>query len=307
MSAENGDQLLWGICLGILAIIVGVLCVIFREDLEKFREKIFSQKKSHDANKLNNEIFRKLMRVECIEDDLFFTEKFGFCIPTNKKAFTNKNKSDYLLWFVKSKDPRHIHDEFDIIDRVIPNLETGESYLKIEYTKIYKQWIQIKKDLEKLNFKRQSFFNSVSKQIGKELKKHFNIKSKILLSPFGDECVFFEENTAKILPYYFNTRYLELELDNPCENQYYVTHRRDRIIGSNKNTINLDVVKNIFYTIINDRKLVDKKFKFDVDKQNLNKRILEFCNQLEHKVVHDIDATKQQNNNNSKQLMLLHL
>ena len=274
----------------IIPIIIGIIGIvlIFKDKFGWFKNK--DNRKQYDAKKLNETVFRKLMRVECIEDEFFFIEKFGFCIPTNKMAFTNKSESDYLFWAVGSRDARYIHKEFDIIERIIPNLETGEQYLKIEYYEIYKQWIQIKKDLEELNLKRKSFFNSISKQIGKKLKKHFNCESKLLLHPFGDECVFFEENTEKILPYQFNTHYLEFELDNPCENQYYVTYRRNKILGSNKNTADLDVVKDVFTTITNDRRIIDKKINFDMDKINLNKRISDFCDQLEHKVVHDIDA-----------------
>ena len=97
------------------------------------------------------------MRVECIEDEFFFIEKFGFCIPTNKMAFTNKSESDYLFWAVGSRDARYIHKEFDIIERIIPNLETGEQYLKIEYYEIYKQWIQIKKRFGRIKSKKKIF------------------------------------------------------------------------------------------------------------------------------------------------------
>lgn len=262
----------------------------FKPLIEKFR-KTDVPEKQYNAKKLNDEVFRKLMRVECLEDYFFFIDKFGFCIPTNPKAFTNKAESDYLLWSVGSRDLRDIQNNFDIIEREIPNLKIGENYLEQNHGKIYKKWVKIKEDLEKLNNDRGSLFGSISKKIGKEMKKQLGFETKLLLSPFGDEKIFFENEVKEILPLQFHMFNPHFEIENLCKNQYYVKYGNHRIAGINKEeNIELEKIKTIFENIVNNQDLREKNNDFLVELGNLNRTIDKFCDQLESEVVNDIDA-----------------
>ena len=130
----------------------------------------------YDDKKLNNEVFRKLMRVECLESWFFFVEKIGFCIPVNSKAFLNKSESEYLFWVVGSRDPKLLVDEFEPIQKAIHNLEIGEKYLQKNYLAIYKKWDKIKREVQKLNDDRVTLFNTVSNEILKNLENNFKSK-----------------------------------------------------------------------------------------------------------------------------------
>ena len=96
-----------------------------------------TEEKQYDSKKLNDEVFRKLMRIECLESFFFFEDKFGFCIPTNSKAFGNKTDSEYLLWFARSRNKNYVEKEFDIIERTIPSIEVGEKYVSILLFEVY--------------------------------------------------------------------------------------------------------------------------------------------------------------------------
>jgi hypothetical protein len=54
--------------------------------------------KQHDFKKLNEEVFRKLMRVQCLDSWLHYNGKYGFCIPINPKAFSSKTDQEFLDW-----------------------------------------------------------------------------------------------------------------------------------------------------------------------------------------------------------------
>ena len=274
------------ICVGVLA---GVIEVVRKKD--KKIDKSTSNVNQYDVKKLNDEIFRKLMRVECIESDFLLGEKFGLCIPKDPRAFLNKKESDYLLWLVISKEPQYIDQNFDIIEIEIPNLKVGEKYLETHHKEIHRKWIKIKKDLDILNKDRDSFFESVAKQIGKQMKKQFDFKTEEFLDSYGNDKVFFLDNTKKILPRQFMTYIVNFRIENPHNNQYYVRCGYYNIAGSNKQeNINIDAIKFIFTDIINNRDLIEKYLEFNMRSGDLNKALDSFGDQLEEEVVNDINA-----------------
>ncbi|MCV0401317.1 MAG: hypothetical protein K5777_05000 [Nitrosopumilus sp.] len=245
----------------------------------------------YDSKKLNNEVFKKLMRVICLESRLFFKNRFGFCIPVNPKMFEIPVDSAQIAWYIDLEKPEDFERDFKSIGEAIPTLKIGEKYLETNYVEIYKIWKNIKNDLEKINKDRDSFFAAVAKDVGKQFKKTLNYKSKFLLDPFGDEIVFFEENISFIIPLLFKTRLVNLSIEQIADKQYYVRYGDSyNIIGSNKEEkINLSGIKHIFDLILWNENFSEQYSDYRYQLIELNKRITIFCHKLEKEVVNDIE------------------
>ena len=295
-----------------LSVIVGVIIgsVLITNDkyhwIQKLSKASSNRMITYDDKKLNNEIFRKLMRVECLESWFFFIEKVGFCIPTNSKAFLDKSDSEYMFWKVGSRDPNLWIDEFKPIQKVIHNLEIGEKYLQKYYSDNYMKWDKIKRDVQKLNDDRVTLFNTLSHEIltslknNFKLKKHnfekikykeFDFKPKIRLDPWGDGWAYFQDNMPIVLPLLLNDYNMKFDFTNPHENQYYVEYKKYRLVGVNdREKITVDECKYIFRNTVQNQKYTQKIAVLDNRLNGLNEKCSEFGDELEKNVVNEIDS-----------------
>lgn len=97
--------------------------------------KITRQKHTtqYNAKKLNDTVYKKLMRVSCMYNVFLFSEKLGFVIPSDERAFHNKNSGIYQMWMfdtIEDSIEDSIDNRYNKMDSVIPNLHVGEKHLK---------------------------------------------------------------------------------------------------------------------------------------------------------------------------------
>ena len=103
--------------------------------------------KKYNVKKLNDEVFRKLMRVRTSSDPFFFIHEMGFVIPTNKEEFYNKESPEYFEYLLRHSGDSFVHN-YAKIESKIPSLKIGEDYLKENYPVFFKEWQEIKKIVE---------------------------------------------------------------------------------------------------------------------------------------------------------------
>lgn len=281
------------VAVALTIMVLGLLYWTFQPEIKKLTEKIETEKRNHDPKRLNNLVYKKLMRVVCLESRLFFNNNYGFCIPKNPMVFENPVDSSYLAWTTQLRTYKNFEDEFDPIDKAISNLKIGENFLEKNYNRTYQLWNKIKQELEHINKERNEFFLSIAKQIGKDIKKELNYEPRFILGLFDEEPVFFEDNIKKILPLLFNTKVTNFTLEEYYKDGYYVRYGDSFfIIGShNKEKINLGAIEMIFRRVILDTNFIKKNIDFQYSLIELNQTITNFCIQLETEVVNDIDNT----------------
>lgn len=261
------------------------ISTLFNEQQYTDREKQYNDKK------LNDEVFRKLKRILCLEYYPFFENKFGFCIPKDTQLSINESDRAEIAFNIQLGNVTNVEGHFNKMDDVITTLEVGEDYLQQNYTQIYNMWIQIKDELSLINKERQDFCDKVSTKIMDDLKKHIPTNPTFRLNPFGDGWAYFSDNVPRIIPSLFNKfGRLDLSMENPTDNQFYLVYGGYRILGSNKKeSLNLEIINKVFNDVTHDDKFKDKHSEFQARLIKLNNKIDTFCKQLEKKVVNDID------------------
>jgi len=292
---------LFDLKLAITLILVEVPSVMFSpiiarliiNEHEKQLEVTRLLEKKHNAKKLNDDVFRKLIHLVCLEYYPFFENKLGFCITKDPTFFKDMTPAD-IGFNIQLQKLSDVEKYFDKIEDVIPTLEVGEDYLKQNYSQIYDSWLKIKQELESINKDQQDFCNKVSNKIMNDFKKYYHVNPTLRLIPHEDEFnwAYFSDVVPKTISLLFN-KYgiVDFSIDNhPDYNQFYVDFGGYRIIGvNNKEKLDLGVIKEIFNEVSNDDKLVNEHRDFSLRLIKLNNKIETFRNQLEKKVVNDID------------------
>lgn len=267
--------------------------LILNEHEKHIEEKRILEKK-HNAKKINENVFRNLIRVICLEHYPFFENKFGFCIQKTSKKIPNLDDPASIAFNIQLDKLINVEDYFDKMENVITTLEVGEEYLQQNYSEISNMWIKIKHDLDTINKDKQEFCIKVSDKIMNELKKYFKVNPTFRLIPFGQNesnWAYFSDNVPRIVSLLFN-RYGQVDFttDSPVENQFYVNFMEWRMLGFNKKEmLDLGVIKEVFRNVTYDDKLVEKHRDFSLRLIKLNNKIDVFRQQLEKRVVNDID------------------
>lgn len=255
-----------------------------------YEVKTKQKEKQYNAKKLNDEIFRKLMRVVCLDYHSFFENKFGFCIPTNNAFFINKPISASIALEVIFDRIENVEKEFRTLEDAIPTLLIGEKYLQQNYVRVYEEWLTIKQELDSINKDRVKFLEEISQDILKELKKKFGSNPTPILIPYQDGWAYFSDHVPKIIPLLFKKRQFNFVTENPANTLFYVKYEGYPLVGFNKqNRLDFDYIKLTFSSIIQKYELEEKDRDFQHKLINLNSRIEIFCEQLEKTVVDEID------------------
>jgi hypothetical protein len=281
---------------GLIFASVGLAVWGFKDDIERLLGKIPSDKiiteKQYDYKKLNNEVFKKLINILCLEYPFYFGSEFGFCISAK---LIELNIWEFFEFHSKSSTrsirSKEFEEEFKPINEAIPTLIIGEKYLEKHYADVYKNWMNIKSELEKINKERQEFFKKTSLRIMKSLKKEFKTSPLLLLSPHGNDWAYFEDNILLVLPIFFRKMTIaKLDVDNEVDNQSYVCFERLRLVGFNKLPDGvIETIKHAFNSTISDRKLEAENGEFYVRLYSVNTKLVSFSKEIEDKVVNDID------------------
>lgn len=247
----------------------------------------------YNAKKLNEEVFKKLTYVVCLEYLPFFENQFGFCIPKNPILFKDVVDPASVAFNIQIQDFPNVKENFDRMEDVIPSLEIGEDYLHKNYSQFYNMWIEIKEELDTINKDKQEFCNKVSEKIMNELKKHFRMNPTAILIPHEKEpnWAYFSDHVPKIISFLFNKfGRIDFSVRNPIENQFYVYFDELSILGFNKKeNLDMNFINEVFKNVTYDDKLIENHRDFSQRLIKLNNRVETFCKQVEKRVVNDID------------------
>ena len=265
--------------------------LILNEHEKRIEEKRTLEKK-HNAKKINDNVFRKLMYVICLEYYTFFENRFGFCVRKNSKLFPDLDSAS-IAFNIQLGKLDNIEEYFDKMEDVITTLEVGEEYLQQNYPQIFDVWVKIKQELDTINKDKQDFCNKISDKIMNDLKKHFRVNPTFRLIPYEHEenWAYFSDNVPRIVSLLFN-KYgrIDFTTDNPIENQFYVNFAGYRIVGFNKKEkLDLEIIKEVFRNVTDDDKFTENHRDFSLRLIKLNDKIDTFRRQLEKRVVNDID------------------
>lgn len=280
----------------IILAVVGIF-IIFRDSVKKTDET--TQSKIYDAKKLNDEVFRKLMRVSYSTNPMYFTHELGFIIPTNKEEFLNKESSEYFEYLLRHSGDSVVHNHAKI-ESEIPTLKIGEDYLKENYLDVFKEWQEIKRTIEEYNKKYHECTADFAKQAEKKIVSEFptfhhhekfndgNLADHYFFENIGNtviESINSGNNTnnlkLSIGEFYLDKNYWILAVSKPNYN----------LMGSyDKNKFDIDKLEKILCNIVKDPHNIVKYWKSrELDFMKLGKQIDKFCDNLEKNVVNDID------------------
>ena len=271
----------------------------FKPLIEKYRNSKSKPQKQYNAKKLNDEVFRKLMRVGHSTNPMWFTNELGFIIPTNKEEFYNKESSEYYECLSSNNESfEQTHSKIDV---VIPNLKIGEQYLKKSYPDIFDEWNQIKQTVNNYNKKYHSCVADFAKQAEKKIVLdfptfHHNEKST---SNELDDSYFFENignSITESINNGINVNNIKLSIGEfLIDRNYWILAVSDpnyNLMGSyEKNKFDINKLEKILCDIIkNPDNIIQYQKSREIDFTELYERIDRFCNNLEQNVVNDIDA-----------------
>ena len=288
----------------IIGLVIGILIFLW--------PKITKQKDTpqYDAKKLNETVYKKLMRVSCIYSVFLFGERLGFVIPSDERAFHNKKGNTYITWLMETLDMPQ-HDRYVGTDVAIPNLHVGEKYLKQKYNEIYKQWKEIKDLVDAHNKKHDDFLDFLGKVI---LEKICDVlptfKDFETLKDENHANIIYLKNTVKLLddfiqhnlrvdgktPYSDKKRTFDKLVVCPSGTEGYWVLNHSNVNGQslmfsdNKNAWDVEKIQSILNSILDDSKNIElyiKSKKYDYDE--LHDKIESFTDRLENEVVHDIE------------------
>lgn len=295
-----------GVSLSLLADFVFILLtgfavfLILKQKHGWFKKSSEQQEKSekYDAKKLNNNIFRKLTRIE-------FTYKWDgyltFRIPRDERAFAHRNSGTYASWMVESA-VRDRESNFNQIENAIPDLNIGEKYLKLSYPMVYEKWQEIKKIVEEYNNRHKDFLNKLGVIFEKEFNPQFSDFMKSELEPkkikknFGG--IYDLENIVELLyrAILNNSEsqscatFNQLKLEKG-DNSSFVRNGRSGsiLITGDEKKIDVEKIRKILINIANDGKTRSQFFEYR--KRDLSEidKLFAFRDKLEDEVVNDID------------------
>lgn len=284
----------------IIPIIIGMIGIvlIFKDKFGWFKNK--DNRKQYDAKKLNETVFKKLMRVSYSSSIFLFTHEIGFIIPTNKEAFYNKESTEYYNWLNRHLgDP--LHQNHVKIEEAIPNLKIGENYLKEAYPTIFKEWDNIKQIVTNYNKKYRDCTIDLAKQAEKKIVSEFlDFHHNEKYNDGKHTNFYYFENIGNFIiesiDMGINTNNIELKIEeSPVSKNYWIIYAHKpnhNLMGSyDKNKFDSNKLELILCDVIKDSNNIAQYQKSrDIDLMKLGKQIDKFCDNLEKNVVNDIDA-----------------
>ncbi len=265
----------------------------------------------YDVKKLNETIYKKLMRVDCFYSIFLFGKRLWFGIPIDERAFQNKDSGSYDMWLVDSVDVPY-ERLYNSIESAIPNLAIGEKYLKRHHNKIYNEWIQIKQTVIDHNKKYDNFVNNLGAKAEQkiiELFPTFVSNTKVKNDFHGD--VYFlkeiKETLSSTIEHNCQIEAEEPPFDKKIKldglfvakshiGEYWVlysnqTNGKVLMASYDKDKLDTKKLQPILHSIINDEKntqLYINSRQYDYD--GMDNKIKKFTERLEKEVAHDIDA-----------------
>lgn len=269
------------------------------------------EKSKYDAKKLNETVYKKLMRVDCFYSIFLFGKRLWFGIPTDERAFQNKDGGSYDMWIMDSIDTPYDR-LYSSIESVIPNLAIGEKYLKQKYNEIYNEWLQIKQIVNDHNKKYEDFVNHLAAIAEQKIPEQFpTFLSSAKVKDDLDGDVFFIKEIKEILASTIEHNYDIERKESPFDQkrnldslfvaksnvgEYWIlyshqTNGKVLMASFDRNKLDTTKLQPILSTILDDEnntKLYINSRQYDYD--NLHKKIEKFTERLEKEVVHDIDA-----------------
>lgn len=271
----------------------------FKPLVEKFR-KIDTPKKQYDSKKLNDTVFKKLMRVNYSSHPMWFMSELGFIIPTNKEEFLNKESSEYFNYLLRHSGDSFIHRHAKI-ESEIPNLKIGEDYLKENYHGVFNEWQEIKQTVEEYNKKYHDCATSFAKQAEKKIVLEFSLfyhHEKFNDGKHTD--MYYFENIGNFIIESIhlgrNTDNIKLIIEKSLlAKDYWIIYACEpnyNLMGSyDKNNFDSNKLQKILCDVIKDpNNITQYQQSREIDFMKLRKQINVFCDNLEKNVVNDIDA-----------------
>lgn len=266
----------------------------------------YGKKRSHEQidNKkynpkfLNDNVFRKLMRVEYKTN---YKGDLSFEIPNDERALQHRHSGTYYMWLSDKITGRWDNSDHSSIETAIPNLKIGERYLEVNYKDIFTHWLNIKKIISEYNQKRNNF----RQYLGDYFKKEFLPKFPMFVEQPDIEIVdskfrYFTKNIRERLDAALRHKKENGEIPYPFpklnmyqSEEYWVLQEgngRVLLVSSDKTKIDVSKIQEILIKITND---VDIQKKFDeayTVEDDLFDKIKKFNEELEDNVVNDIDA-----------------
>lgn len=268
--------------------------------IEKYHNSKSKPKKQYDIKKLNETVFKKLMRVAQSSHPFFFTHEIGFVIPNNKEEFYNKESNEYFYWLNRHLGDAH-EDRYSKIEKVIPNLKIGENYLKEMYPDVFNEWFKIKQTVEDYNKKYHNCVTSFAKQAERKIVLEFSgfhTNEKDNYENYTD--FYYFKNIGNFIIESIdsgrNTDNVELKIEKSLiSKDYWIIYVRKpnyNLMGSHdKNKFDIDKLQKILTDIIKEpSNTIQYQKSREINFIKLNKQIDKFCDNLEKNVVNDIDA-----------------
>lgn len=302
--------------IALVIMIIGILLVLneryrWTRKLENLFGEQNQEKSKYDVKKINETVYKKLMRVDCFYNIFLFGKRFWFGIPTDERAFWNKNGGNYQMWIMDSIDIPN-DKLYNSIESAIPNLAIGEKYLKQHYKKIYNEWIQIKQMIIDHNKKYDDFVNYLGTISEQKISTSFPtfFSNTEVKDDFDGNVYFLKEIKETLSSAIEHNCYIErekppfnkkIELDSLFVAQsnggkYWIlyssqTNGKVLMASFDKDKLDTKKLQPILCSIINDQKNTQSYInsrQYDYDK--LHNKIERFTERLEKEVVHDIDA-----------------
>ncbi len=277
-----------------------------------FKRSSEQQEKSekYDAKKINNNIFKKLARIEFMEDR---EGRLTFKIPRDERAFAHRTSGTYASWLVESAGHKKESD-FNQIEYAIPDLNIGEKYLKSSYTNVCEKWQEIKKIVDEYNKKREDFINKLGSMFEKEFNSQFpdfmeygtlekNLKKRFYFPKknFGKNV--YRLNEIEKLLYKALTinsedksssTFSRLSLQKDSYDDHYwwsLAFGNSRLMtAEDSKKLDVEKIRKILVNITNDFKTIQQFFEVRLllDPSKIDK-LYDFRDKIEDEVVSDID------------------
>jgi hypothetical protein len=298
LSQSGGFDLelyLLEVTVALTVMIIGLLYWTFQPEIKKITESIKKSEKQHDAKKLNETVFRKLMRVKYYRD---YKRNLRFEIPTDERALHPRTTNTYHMWTSDKISDRDGANNYISIHQAIPALKTGERYLQSNYKNIFKMWSNIKNTLDKHNENIQNFKNELGNQTSKRLKKELPSFKEVKKLGHNSRCdMYFIDEIQDFLFSVLFDKLEESKVDKlsrlkkwNSQGFFCLQSNGSTLIASfDENKIDDDKVRQIFREIVNNSEIVEsfqKAIKID---STFYDSIKKFSEKLEDDVVNEID------------------
>ncbi len=282
-----------GIAVIIMAI-GGIL--ILQEKYGWFKKNTSDNTKQYDTKKLNETVFKKLMRIQYRTD---YKGNLVFEIPIDDRALQPRTTNAYYMWLNDKIMNRDQANEYMSIQQSIPALKIGENYLQSHYNEIYQIWLNVKNVLDEHNENRENFKKELGNYVTAKLKKEF---------PTFKEIKKLDQNSRNDAYFIYTIQnFLFSSLSNITEEPEVTTLSRLKVwknhefwcLKSNsidilmasldESKIDENKIRQIFRDIIADKKTIESFHKAIEIDPTFDDTIKQFSEKLEDEVVNEID------------------